>query len=91
MVSRAIVRLVRYFNSIKVQLKPKQIIKEEALTRFQFHKGTIKTGGELGTPDWFPNFNSIKVQLKLINFPNAVDATSFQFHKGTIKTHLNTD
>ena len=31
-----------YFNSIKVQLKQKQLLKFVSYYRFQFHKGTIK-------------------------------------------------
>ncbi len=55
-------------------------------TRFQFHKGTIKTKDFNKVNRLHPYFNSIKVQLKPI--PPAVGAAvvSFQFHKGTIKT-----
>ena len=31
------------FNSIKVRLKPVEIERKQQETRFQFHKGTIKT------------------------------------------------
>ena len=40
---RRLHRLQRYFNSIKVQLKPASLQKLGMLKAFQFHKGTIKT------------------------------------------------
>ena len=35
--------LLSYFNSIKVRLKHKYFEKYPSRSRFQFHKGTIKT------------------------------------------------
>ena len=35
--------VIRYFNSIKVQLKLVKSSNEFGALRFQFHKGTIKT------------------------------------------------
>ena len=36
-----------YFNSIKVRLEPAQASNRPADTLFQFHKGTIRTLGNL--------------------------------------------
>ena len=58
-------------------------------SRFQFHKGTIKTAALNETQGALNNFNSIKVRLKH-NYASAFRAVAeFQFHKGTIKTHLD--
>ena len=53
-----------YFNSIKVQLKRRHSASSPPESRFQFHKGTIKTKKENNIRRIFSNFNSIKVQLK---------------------------
>ena len=52
------------FNSIKVQLKHDTSCHVFADFRFQFHKGTIKTGNPTIVSGSELNFNSIKVQLK---------------------------
>ena len=61
------------------------------ISKFQFHKGTIKT-----IPSLIINiiticyFNSIKVRLKLVgDGAGSWVMSSFQFHKGTIKTRCN--
>ena len=54
----------KYFNSIKVQLKPAECQATGAALEFQFHKGTIKTVKKRGQPSFLNYFNSIKVQLK---------------------------
>ena len=78
--------IYRYFNSIKVQLKPAQSAGRADAPQFQFHKGTIKTpdGRQYSTAMRY--FNSIKVQLKLYYIVKAEFIRIFQFHKGTIKT-----
>ena len=78
--------LVRYFNSIKVQLELLfgQHIAHECL--FQFHKGTIRTMEPRVLPKPFDNFNSIKVQLEQTKGIHRGRYTRFQFHKGTIRT-----
>ena len=50
--------LMRYFNSIKVRLKPGDAMPDiKAIGTFQFHKGTIKTQvGEL-----LPIFSQISI------------------------------
>ena len=53
------------FNSIKVQLKLNGISLNTQIVRFQFHKGTIKTGDLSRHNKYDDYFNSIKVQLKL--------------------------
>ncbi len=58
-------------------------------TKFQFHKGTIKTSTfKLSVLCRF-SFNSIKVRLKPAGLnPSVVYGSEFQFHKGTIKTDI---
>ena len=54
------------FNSIKVQLEPYRFSIFILQSKFQFHKGTIRTAfnGEDNTDPIY--FNSIKVQLELL-------------------------
>ena len=55
--------------------------------KFQFHKGTIRTG--VGSPcmsEFMRDFNSIKVRLELQSSFLARLLIRFQFHKGTIRT-----
>ena len=56
------------------------------VTKFQFHKGTIRT--DFGKPVKLKrvNFNFIKVRLERIGKGNGVSFNKFQFHKGTIRT-----
>ena len=75
------------FNSIKVRLKHTYPIESELILKFQFHKGTIKTGHFRGCRSYRPNFNSIKVRLKQLVVGLQPIYFIFQFHKGTIKTY----
>ena len=52
------------FNSIKVQLELKIVIKVLIYALFQFHKGTIRTFYDFDNDFVDKNFNSIKVQLE---------------------------
>ena len=54
------------FNSIKVRLRPLQIVVADHLLRFQFHKGSIKTRSSDGRAGQSVYFNSIKVRLRLV-------------------------
>ena len=75
------------FNSIKVRLEQNVILFDELLTRFQFHKGTIRTVDHVQNHGKIPYFNSIKVRLELFAFSSYYNARLlFQFHKGTIRT-----
>ena len=57
-------------------------------TRFQFHKGSIKTKmRRIKTLSSF-GFNSIKVRLRQDGARVANTYIEFQFHKGSIKTQL---
>ena len=53
------------FNSIKVLLERRMLQAPIIITRFQFHKGTIRTVHPLSGQHAAANFNSIKVQLEL--------------------------
>ena len=55
-----------HFNSIKVQLELKIIIKVALYALFQFHKGTIRTHKTFMSHVNTLDFNSIKVQLELV-------------------------
>ena len=55
-------------------------------SRFQFHKGTIKTILRRRCLPMHTYFNSIKVRLKHWFIENEGIEHQFQFHKGTIKT-----
>ena len=59
------------FNSIKVQLKQVYLRADDYIHKFQFHKGTIKTGCAPVAGAGILHFNSIKVQLKQHPYPNA--------------------
>ena len=63
---------MRYFNSIKVRLKPPVAIREITDAEFQFHKGTIKTVFKRKAGFRVTDFNSIKVRLK----PGIIRASS---------------
>ena len=55
--------------------------------KFQFHKGTIRTGDFKYSIKDKVNFNSIKVRLELRDIGVGIgSALGFQFHKGTIRT-----
>ena len=53
-----------YFNSIKVQFELEPSVFCDAVTEFQFHKGTIWTGRHKSGWVRFCDFNSIKVQFE---------------------------
>ena len=57
-------------------------------SRFQFHKGAIRTSVKVLTDITEANFNSIKVRLELIRDSFSAGSTAFQFHKGAIRTSL---
>ena len=85
-----ILHIFRYFNSIKVRLEPASFSAPQAVSTFQFHKGTIRTF----SASWFrtltySHFNSIKVRLERFLFESLPLSPSFQFHKGTIRTYIN--
>ena len=79
---------LQYFNSIKVQLEQGAAGKDGINgTKFQFHKGTIRTTHILGVEVIEGNFNSIKVQLEQSwTSGDSCALKIFQFHKGTIRT-----
>ena len=79
------------FNSIKLRLEPAtRLFPFLVLTRFQFHKGTIRTSIQNGKTGYDSHFNSIKVRLEREwrDFGGAMP--SFQFHKGAIRTSYAT-
>ena len=59
-----LIRILRYFNSIKVRLKHSSFSFPKRNELFQFHKGTIKTASRQGRFPPCSHFNSIKVRLK---------------------------
>ena len=81
--------LLQDFNSIKVQLKPIDLEPTSTPSKFQFHKGTIKTATSQLAIHLYYYFNSIKVQLKPDKWQDVAPLTKFQFHKGKIKTTAN--
>ena len=80
-----------YFNSIKVRLKHTAVESSDGTTRFQFHKGTIKTRvGRIGATKLLI-FQFHKGTIKTArDIPFTATAALFQFHKGTIKTKAAT-
>ena len=56
-------------------------------SKFQFHKGTIRTLASLLFSSSFFYFNSIKVRLERGAASAETRPHTFQFHKGTIRTH----
>ena len=67
MVSVLVVVFHLDFNSIKVRLEPLDRFCLDLLrSRFQFHKGTIRTHSYEEIFEVLINFNSIKVQLELL-------------------------
>ena len=61
------------------------MFKNDKLSVFQFHKGTIKASAIESHNDIVTTFNSIKVQLRLKITLRQIGPRYFQFHKGTIK------
>ena len=80
--------MANYFNSIKVQLELKIVIKVLIYALFQFHKGTIRTIILRVFFQQVNYFNSIKVQLEQKCKRVLRRQNLFQFHKGTIRTHI---
>ena len=56
--------VIGYFNSIKVRLELCTVIGEGSTSKFQFHKGTIRTESQRGVWLLPSHFNSIKVRLE---------------------------
>ena len=74
------------FNSIKVRLNQSLLKQRQQSYRFQFHKGTIKPGGQCGIEDFVECFNSIKVRLNLcLAASRLFDSSCFN----SIKVRLN--
>ena len=76
---------MRYFNSIKVRLKPNPLRYYLKPDKFQFHKGTIKTGYLYTLAKSDKHFNSIKVRLKHFAISNS---KSFNIYFNSIKVRL---
>ncbi len=59
----------------------------EYILKFQFHKGTIRTGVQSSYSVFLIlHFNSIKVRLEHFSYGQLLPGITFQFHKGTIRT-----
>ena len=78
------------FKSIKVQLELEFFrLHYRHSSKFQFHKGTIRTFCSCLPSSEPLYFNSIKVQLeRTILQSTVIIMTVFQFHKGTIRTRF---
>ena len=76
------------FNSIKVQLRLYSPLRDLALAmKFQFHKGTIKTGFRNDRRYDADIFQFHKGTIKTVcHLRPSWCLHAFQFHKGTIKT-----
>ena len=61
------------------------------ISKFQFHKGTIRTPPNILQEKTQNNFNSIKVRLELRLASYFQFLLKFQFHKGTIRTYFAND
>ena len=82
---------MKNFNSIKVRLEPRSSSRIAGAGRFQFHKGTIRTGCIGVMAAFYTYFNSIKVRLEHKDAQIAeLNENPFQFHKGTIRTKNTT-
>ena len=77
------------FNSIKVRLEHSCQERTEAASRFQFHKGAIRTSFSVYFSSSTVNFNSIKVRLERLKILKVLLISLFQFHKGAIRTMLH--
>ena len=84
---QVLIRILHYFNSIKVRLKLALEELGQTVSQFQFHKGTIKTEPQntirtaQGT-----HFNSIKVRLKRsLVIPIMVGISDFNSIKVRLK------
>ena len=75
------------FNSIKVRLEPSLLIPSDLWFRFQFHKGTIRTGWRTSLPVRSVLFQFHKGTIRTeLNLWVRTNPRIFQFHKGTIRT-----
>ena len=74
------------FNSIKVRLEPLQKYKEIQNSKFQFHKGTIRTLFKSDVSDFPLPFQFHKGTIRTVRQQYTNECISFQFHKGTIRT-----
>ena len=81
-------KIKKNFNSIKVRLELSEMFTTSwARSRFQFHKGTIRTHSQDHNNKYHRHFNSIKVRLEHSRaFLWGNRKQGFQFHKGTIRT-----
>ena len=61
------------------------------VSRFQFHKGAIRTVFEMNPGDTISYFNSIKVRLEQSVVNLNLGHATFQFHKGAIRTRQSFD
>ena len=75
-----------YFNSMKVRLEQSELANNDAVSKFQFHEGTIGTLSGRFAEISDRHFNSMKVRLELAVLLRAADPLEFQFHEGTIGT-----
>ena len=76
-----------YFNSIKVQLEHASSSEQDALLKFQFHKGTIRTGAAAGAAAGGVPFQFHKGTIRTFHTKRVYRLPRlFQFHKGTIRT-----
>ena len=80
-------RLILNFNSIKVRLKRTHKHQSGCMSRFQFHKGTIKTRILNPVVSVAFEFQFHKGTIKTVPKNWSTLYAEFQFHKGTIKTH----
>ena len=80
-------RVFDNFNSIKVRLKLRNVVKEEVCKAdFNSIKVRLKLDSLHYDSEAKRNFNSIKVRLKPSYKFVSASVFQFQFHKGTIKT-----
>ena len=75
-----------HFNSIKVRLELGFITSINRRSKFQFHKGAIRTFDFEKIPVVDRYFNSIKVRLEPKGIMIPISPNKFQFHKGAIRT-----
>ena len=69
-----------------VRLKVRTALEAETLSIFQFHYGTIKSGGQRKVLWLVVHFNSTMVRLKVFGNDGLGGKIAFQFHYGTIKS-----
>ena len=69
-----------------MRLEPTADTLDSAGTKFQFHKGAIRTVNDPNISDSERHFNSIKVRLEHHSDLDISVTFRFQFHKGAIRT-----